>query len=120
MRIAVDVMGGDHGCAVVIDGVKLALAADAKITELFLVGKPEEIKPALAKARCHDPRVRIIPASQVLTMEDKPMDAIRKKKDCSMTRAIDLVKHGEADAIVSRGNTGGLFTASTVLLRPIE
>lgn len=120
MRIAVDVMGGDHGCGVVIEGVKLALAAHPKISELFLVGKADEIKAAMAKVRCHDSRIKIIAASQVLSMEDKPTDAIRKKKDCSMTRAIELVKQGQADAIVSRGNTGGLFAASTVLLRPID
>src|SRR5258708_4868441 len=60
MRIAVDVMGGDHGCGVVIDGVKLALAAYPKISEMFLVGKTDEIKTALARSRCHDPRVKIV------------------------------------------------------------
>jgi len=119
MRIAVDVMGGDHGCGVVAEGVKLALEADAKIKELFLVGNEPEIKAALAQCRCHDRRVRIVHTAEVLSMTDKPTDVLRKKKDCSMAKAVDLVKRGDADAVVSRGNTGGLLTASTVLLRPL-
>lgn len=102
MRIAVDVMGGDHGCAVVIDGAMLALAENRKLTELHLVGNQEEISAHLRTLRLHaDPRIHLVHASQVLTMEDKPVDAVRKKKDCSVVRAIELVRDGQADAVVS-------------------
>ncbi|MDB6053318.1 MAG: Phosphate acyltransferase [Verrucomicrobiales bacterium] len=120
MRIAVDAMGGDHGIPVLIEGVKLALETNAKITQLLLVGRESEIKAGLSQAGLRDSRIQIIHADDVLTMDDKPMDVLRKKKNCSMAKAINLVKEGSADSIVSRGNTGGLFTASTVLLRPIE
>ncbi len=120
MRIAVDAMGGDHGVAVVIEGVKLALSSIPSITELHLVGIEDEIHSLMGSQGLSDPRVIVHHASQVLTMEDKPMDALRKKKDCSMVRAIGLVRDAKADAIISRGNTGGLFAASSVLLRPIE
>lgn len=120
MRIAVDAMGGDHGVAVVIEGVKLALAGIPSITELHLVGLEDEIHSLMGSQGLSDPRIIVHHASQVLTMEDKPMDALRKKKDCSMVRAIGLVRDAKADAIISRGNTGGLFAASSVLLRPIE
>ncbi len=53
-------------------------------------------------------------------MEDKPLDVLRKKKDCSMARAMELVKQGQGDAVISRGNTGGLLAAATVKLRPLE
>ena len=119
MRIAVDVMGGDHGSKVVIDGVKLALEANAKITELFLVGREEEITAALKVSQFTDPRLHIIHASEVLNMDDKPVDGLRKKKDCSVLRAVELVKAGRADAIVSPGNTGGLVAASTIRLRQL-
>ncbi len=119
MRIAVDVMGGDHGSKVVINGVKLALEANAKITELFLVGKEDEIEAALQASQFADPRLQIIHASEVLNMEDKPVDGLRKKKDCSILRAVELVKAGRADAIVSPGNTGGLVAASTIRLRQL-
>ena len=120
MRLVVDVMGGDHGPEVIVEGVKLALQSDVKITELFLVGKEEEIKSALAKTGCQDRRISIVHASEVLTMEDKPVDALRRKKDCSILRAVDLIKDGKADALVSPGNTGGLVAASTIRLRQIE
>lgn len=119
MRIAVDVMGGDHGPGVVIDGVKSALEADAKLTELYLVGKEDEIKPALRKAECRDDRVKIFHASEVLTMEDKPVDALKRKKDSSILRAVELVKEGKADAIISQGNTGGIVAAAHIRLRPL-
>ncbi|MBA4146689.1 MAG: phosphate acyltransferase PlsX [Verrucomicrobia bacterium] len=119
MRIAVDVMGGDHGPGVVIDGVKIALENDAKITELFLVGKEDEIHAGLKTAGCHDRRVRVVHASEVLTMEDKPVEALRKKKDSSILRAVDLVRDGTADAIISQGNTGGLVVSAHIRLRPL-
>jgi glycerol-3-phosphate acyltransferase PlsX len=116
MRIAVDVMGGDHGCGVVIEGAKRALQANKSISTLYLVGDKVAIHAALPKRGFRDPRVRVIHASEVLTMDDKPAAAIRKKKDCSVARAIDLLEEGKADAVVSPGNTGGIFAASTFKL----
>src|SRR5438552_2127055 len=98
MRIAVDVMGGDHGCAVVIEGIQQALQADGKIRELFVVGQQPEIEKALGEQSLSDPRVHIVHASEVLTMQDKPVEGLRRKKDCSILRAVDLVKEGRADA----------------------
>ena len=120
MRIVVDVMGGDHGCGVVLEGVKLALANIPQITELHVVGREPEIQAALAKNGCRDPRLRIVHASEVLTMEDKPVVGLRKKKDCSIARAVEMLKAGKGDAMVSPGNTGGVVTASTLRLRTIE
>jgi len=120
MRIVVDVMGGDHGCGVVIDGARLALQAYPAITELYLVGNAAEIEPALSRSRLRDSRVKIVHASEVLTMEDKPVVGLRKKKDCSIARAIELIKDGKAEALISPGNTGGLVAAATIKLRPLE
>lgn len=117
MRIAVDVMGGDHGCAVVIGGVKLALAADPRITSLLLVGQEDKIRPALSATGLSDPRTQIVNASEVLTMDDSPVEGIRRKKDSSMVRAIDLVRDGKADAVISPGNTGALVAGSMKLRR---
>jgi glycerol-3-phosphate acyltransferase PlsX len=116
MRIAVDVMGGDHGCGVVIEGVKQALQADESISTLFLVGDESQIKAALSTSAFKDARVRVVHASEVLTMEDKPAAALRKKKDCSIARAVGLVQEGQADAVISPGNTGGIFAAATFKL----
>lgn len=117
MRIAVDVMGGDHGCAVVIGGVKLALAADPRISSLLLVGQEDKIRPALSATGLCDPRAQIVNASEVLTMDDSPVEGIRRKKDSSMVRAIDLVRDGKADAVISPGNTGALVAGSMKLRR---
>jgi len=116
MRIAVDVMGGDHGCGVVIEGAKRALQADKKITTLYLVGDKAEIHAALPARGFRDHRVRVVHASEVLTMDDKPAAAVRKKKDSSIARAVELVNEGKADAVVSPGNTGGIFAAATFKL----
>src|SRR5882762_520960 len=116
MRIAVDVMGGDHGCGVVIEGAKRALQADKKISALYLVGNKADIHAALPQGGFRDHRVRVVHATEVLTMEDKPAAAVRKKKDCSIARAVELVHDHKADAVVSVGNTGGIFAAATFKL----
>ena len=119
MRIAVDVMGGDHGCGVVIEGALRAIRDDKRITTLFLVGRRSDIHGALPSGGFRDHRVRVIHASEVLTMEDKPATAVRRKKDSSIVRAIELVYQGKADAVVSLGNTGGIFAAATFRLGSI-
>jgi glycerol-3-phosphate acyltransferase PlsX len=119
MRIVVDVMGGDHGPGVVIKGVKAALEAYANIGELHLVGQQSEIESALKRAECSDPRLRLHHASEVITMEDKPND-IRRKKDASMVRAMELVRDGKAEAVISRGNTGVLMASAIFKLRRLD
>ena len=110
-------MGGDHGCAVVIGGVQLALEADPRITSVLLVGQEDKIRPALGAAGLSDPRAQIVHASEVLTMDDSPVEGIRRKKDSSMVRAIELVRDGKADAVISPGNTGALVAGSMKLRR---
>ena len=113
-------MGGDNGCRVVIDGVKQALAAGVQITELHLVGQQAEIEATLRQASCTDGRLRIVHASEVIAMEDKPLDAVRRKKDCSMVRAMELVRDGKAEAVISPGNTGALVASATLKLRRLD
>lgn len=113
-------MGGDHGCAVVIKGALQALQLNANIQELFLVGRQSEIEAALKKSGIKDSRVTVVHASEVLTMEDKPVEGLRHKKDCSILRAVDLLKEGRAEAMVSPGNTGAVVAASTIRLRPLD
>jgi glycerol-3-phosphate acyltransferase PlsX len=116
MRIAVDVMGGDHGCGVVIEGAIRAVQENKSISALFLVGRRSEIQSALPPGGFRDHRIRVVHASEVLTMEEKPVAAVRKKKDSSVVRAVELVHEGTADAVVSVGNTGGIFAAATFKL----
>jgi len=106
-------MGGDHGCGVIIAGVKGALEENKDITAIYLVGNKADIHAALPPRGFRDHRVRIVHASEVVEMEDKPAIALRKKKDSSIARAAELVSEGKADALVSLGNTGGIFAAAT-------
>lgn len=119
MRIVVDVMGSDHGPENIIEGARLALQSNSAISQLLFVGREDEIKSAMSRTGCHDKRVSVIPASEVLTMDDKPVEGLRRKKDCSILRAVDLVKEGKADGLLSPGNTGGIVAASTIRLRPL-
>lgn len=112
-------MGGDHGCGVVVEGVRQALASDRKLTKLYLVGNQEAIQAAIRQTGLRDDRIQVVHASEVLTMEDKPIDGLRRKKDCSIARSVELVKSGQAEAIISPGNTGGVVAASTIKLRPL-
>ena len=113
-------MGGDHGCGVVVEGVRQALAKDTRIATLYLVGDQKVIETARRETGLKDDRVQIVHASEVLTMEDKPTAGLRKKKDCSIARAVELVKNGRAEAVVSPGNTGGILAASTLKLRMLS
>jgi glycerol-3-phosphate acyltransferase PlsX len=120
MRIAVDVMGGDHGCGVIIAGVKAALEENKDITSIYLVGNKADIHAALPPRGFRDHRVRIIHTTEVVEMEDKPVIALRKKKDSSIVRAAELVSEGKADALISLGNTGGIFAAGTFKVGRID
>jgi glycerol-3-phosphate acyltransferase PlsX len=120
-RIAVDAMGGDLGPAEVVEAARLALAEYPGLSPLILVGDTAVLKPLLAKAALTGhPSVTLSHASEVITMDDKPLLAIRRKKDSSMMRAIELVKNGEAVAAVSCGNTGSLVAAAILKLRTLE
>ena len=120
-RIAVDAMGGDLGPAEVVEGAKLALAEYPGLGPLIFVGDTAVLEPLLDKAGlAGHPSVALSHASEVITMDDKPLLAIRRKKDSSMVRAIELVKSGEAVAAVSSGNTGSLVASAILKLRTLE
>jgi glycerol-3-phosphate acyltransferase PlsX len=111
-------MGGDLGPSEVVEAVKLALAADPALAPLLLVGQREVLDSLLLAAGLPaDPRVSVVHASEVITMDDKPLKALKTKKDASMVRAIELVKTGEARVAVSSGNTGALMAGGTLRLR---
>jgi len=113
-------MGGDLGPAEVVEAVKLALA-DPAIDPITLVGDEALLRPLLATAGlAGDPRAAILHASEVITMDDKPLQALKRKRDSSMVKAIELVKTGEARVAISCGNTGALMAGSTLRLRMMD
>jgi glycerol-3-phosphate acyltransferase PlsX len=119
MKIALDAMGGDFGPPHIVGGAVLALREYPHIDKLFLVGDTPKIEVELKKHGCNDRRIEIIHATQVVEMSDSAIDAVRRKKDSSVSRAVDLVKKGEAAAIVSAGHTGAAVAATTIKLRTL-
>ena len=120
--IAIDVMGADLGPSEVIEGVKLALSNDsADIASLALLGDKVQIEELLIKAGLENhEKLSIVPTTQVIGMDEKPIQSMKQKKDSSMMRGLDLVKAGECAALVSCGNTGSLMAGATVKLRPMQ
>ncbi len=120
MKIALDVMGGDHAPQNNIGGVKLALEKLPSIEKLYLVGTPEVISAELDRQGVSSPKLEIVAAKSVILMEDPATDAIRKKRDSSISVAMDLVKQNQAQAVVSPGHTGASVTAGTLILGRLE
>ena len=119
MKIALDAMGGDFGPPNLVAGAALALREYPHISKLFLVGDTAQIEAELRKLGCNDSRIEVVHSTQVVDMSDRAWSAVRRKKDSSVSRAVDLVKHGQANAIVSAGHTGAAVAASMVKLRTL-
>jgi glycerol-3-phosphate acyltransferase PlsX len=116
IRVALDAMGGDHAPRAEVDGALAAIEAHPDL-HLQLVGQPDLIREALGgREASAGARLEIIPASQVIGMAEKPLAAVRAKRDSSIVVGLTLQKRGETDAFVSAGNTGAVLAASTVLL----
>jgi glycerol-3-phosphate acyltransferase PlsX len=113
LTIAVDAMSGDHGAAVAVPAALDVLSTTPDL-RLLIVGRRDVVRPLVAGA---DPtRCTVVEASEVVGMDERPQDAVRRKKDSSMRVAINLVKKGEAAACVSAGNTGALLATSRFVL----
>ncbi len=114
MRIALDATGGDRGSEILINGALLATAQRPDL-EVILIGSEDLLKEQVA--RCADAgkdtgRLSIEHASQTVSMQESPVDAIRKKKDSTIMVGFGLVKNGKADAMVSAGNSGATMAAA--------
>ncbi|MBN9689481.1 MAG: phosphate acyltransferase PlsX [Verrucomicrobia bacterium] len=120
MRLAVDVMGGDQGPAELLHGIRLGLAADPSIQTVFVVGREAELRPLAQSIGLTDSRIQYHNATEVLTMEDDPTVAVRRKKDSSLLQALTLVSDEKADAAISSGNTGALVAGATFRLGRLE
>ncbi len=122
VRIAIDAMGGDFAPINEIQGAVLALnekIPDVNL-EIILVGNEGKIRSGIQQADADVNLFEIVNASQVVTMNDEPTAALKKKKDSSMYKAIELHANGYADAVISAGNTGAMLSTSTVLLGRIK
>jgi glycerol-3-phosphate acyltransferase PlsX len=116
LRIAVDAMGGDYAPAEIIAGAGLAVAEYG--IHVLLVGDEARIKAEL-RGRAGE-KITVVPASEVIGMEEQPVQAVRRKKDSSLVRAVQLVREGRAAAMVSAGNTGAVMAAAILALGRIQ
>ena len=121
MRISIDAMGGDFAPREIVEGTLRAAEKLPGIEKLFLVGDETAIQNELKKHKGTVPScIEIVHASEVVEMGESPAVAIRRKKDSSIARSVELVKDGKADAIFSAGNTGAAVAAATLKLRTLE
>ena len=120
MRIAVDAMGGDFAPQAIVEGSLLAIRECGDIDCLYLVGDESAIQAEIARCGGNPGRVEIRHASEVVGMGESPATAVRRKKDSSINRAMDLVKSREADAVFAAGSTGAAVASATLKLRTLE
>ncbi len=119
VTIALDAMGGDHGPAAVVPAALATLERDDSVN-LTLVGLPDVLEQSKREAGDrYGSRLGFKAATEVVTMDEAPADALRRKKDSSLRVAIELVKGGEADACVSSGNTGALMATARYVLKTL-
>lgn len=119
VTIALDAMGGDHGPAAVVPAALATLERDDSVN-LTLVGLADVLENAKRQAGdSYGSRLGFKTATEVVSMDEAPADALRRKKDSSLRVAIELVKSGEADACVSSGNTGALMATARYVLKTL-
>src|SRR3954453_11007378 len=108
MRIALDAMGGDFAPGPIVTGAVEAVRDQPDLT-VVLVGDRDRVEAELAKAAgAPTERLPVVHASQVIEMHDKPVEALRKKRDNSISKCWGLMASGDVKAVVSAGNTGAM------------
>ena len=120
MKLAIDVMGGDHAPDAILEGCLQALSMLQPETELLLFGDSAAINGSLRTVGDAGGRLHVYPTTEVIGCDEAPTRAIRAKKDSSLVRAVQAVADVEADCVVSAGNTGALLTAATLIIRRID
>lgn len=119
MRIILDAMGGDNAPEAIVEGAVRACREFGE--EIVLVGQEAAVRGCLADCGAeNEEKITVVNASEIVTMEDDPATACRRKKDSSMTVALTMLKNGEGDAAVSAGSTGALLTGATLIVKRIR
>ena len=118
MKIAVDAMGGDNAPAVVVEG---AVKASAELgVPVILVGDKARVEAELKRHNTRGADITVRHASEVVEMDDSPIQSIRTKRDSSIRVCFELVRDGEAGAVVSAGNSGAAMAAGVLLLKKLK
>lgn len=118
-RVALDAMGGDHAPGEMIKGAVEAVNRQKDI-KVLLVGRKNILEKELSAYTYPKDQIEIVNASEVIETAEPPVAAVRKKKDSSIVVAMNLVKHGEADAFVSAGSSGAVLVGGQILVGKIR
>jgi len=118
-KVALDAMGGDNAPVEIVKGAVDAVSSRKDI-KVFLVGQEDAIKEELAKYSYPAEQIEIVHAPEIIEMAEPPVIAIRKKKQSSMVVAMNMVKHGEADAFVSAGSSGAILVGGQTIVGRIK
>ena len=119
MKIAIDGMGGDHAPKAVVEGIIKALS-EYKGIEYYITGPKEQIEEELKNYTYDKSLVTIIDAKEVISPNEHPVMALKKKKDSSLYKALKLVKDKECDAVISAGSTGAFLAGCTLVVGRIK
>lgn len=119
MKIAIDGMGGDNAPQAVIEGITQAIKEYNNI-EVYITGPEATINAELSKYDYPKERVKVIDAKDVITTNEHPVMAVRRKKESSIVKALQLVKDGTCDAIISGGSTGAFLAGCTLIVGRIK
>lgn len=119
VRVVVDAMGGDNAPGEVVKGAVQAVQAEKDI-KVFLVGRQDAVNAELAKYTYDKEKIEVVHAEEVIEMAEPPVNAIRKKKQSSLVIGMNMIKHQEADAIVTAGSTGATLVGGQVLVGRIK
>lgn len=118
MKIVLDGMGGDHAPREIVKG---AVEAAALIShDIYIVGKKKEIEEEIKKNKFKGSNIKVVDAEEVITMDDSPVKAIRRKTQSSMVIGLNMVRDGQGDLFISGGNTGALVVGARMILGRIE
>ena len=115
IKVAVDAMGGDYAPGEMVAGAVEAVNAKPGI-QVFLVGQEQAVVSELSKHTYNKDQIQVVNATEVIATEEPPVNAIRKKKDSSIVVGLNLVKQGEADALVSAGSSGAILVGGQVIV----
>lgn len=119
VNVAVDVMGGDNAPVEPVKGAMIAVGQNKDI-KVYLCGRKDVIEGELKKYQYPQDRIEIVDAPEVIEMGEPPVMAIRKKKDSSIVRGLNLVKEGTCDAFVSAGSSGAILVGGQVIVGRIK
>lgn len=119
MRIAIDGMGGDNAPKAVVKGTVQAVN-EFKDLVMYITGPKEEIEKELSSYEYEKDKIVVVDAAEVISPNEQPVMALRKKKDSSLVKALNLVKNKECDAIISAGSTGAFLAGCTLIIGRIK